>query len=234
MDQSSPLILTRAQVRELDCRAIEELGIPGIVLMENAGRGAAEIILRECGDLSRGVAIVCGGGNNGGDGFVIARHLVNTGVPVTVFLVCDPARLTGDVLIAYRIVERMKISCLPFRTQEEIERSRATLCSVAVIVDAVLGTGFTGQVRSPVNSVIREMNSARESVVSIVAVDLPSGLDCDTGSASEATVRADITITFVAAKTGFLVDGAKPYLGKVFISDIGAPIGPLIPSAHPR
>src|SRR5258708_812085 len=102
---SQQLVLSRAQVRELDRRAIEEFGIPGIVLMENAGRGAAEIILRECGDLSRGAAIICGGGNNGGDGFVIARHLVNAGVHVTDFLVCEPERLAGDALIAYRIVE---------------------------------------------------------------------------------------------------------------------------------
>lgn len=227
--------LTRAQVREVDRRAIREMGIPGIVLMENAGRNAAGIIRRRfdkrrtsharsgtapAGDAGF-VAIVCGRGNNGGDGFVIARHLANAGIPVELFLGCDPGALAGDAATNFEIVRRMGLPRRGFDTAERIAAAADRLGRAAIIVDALLGTGFHGQVRPPLNAAIEAINSAARAWT--VAIDLPSGLDCDTGRPSNATVRADETISFVARKAGFAAAGAATYTGEVHVADIGAP-----------
>jgi len=218
--EKAHISLTRAQVREVDRRAIEECCIPGVVLMENAGRNAAAVIR---GRLRRGgpVAIVCGRGNNGGDGFVIARHLSNAGIEVELFLACDPARLTGDAATHHRIVERMKLACRRFDTPPAIAAAAPELNRADVIVDAVLGTGFSGTVRSPLDLAIAAVNNAVGPFVA--AIDLPSGLDCDTGLPSNATARADLTITFVARKAGFETPGASDYTGEIVVADIGAP-----------
>ncbi len=214
------IAVTRAQVREVDRRAIEEFGVPGVVLMENAGRNATKIIL---GLLPTGgrVAIVCGRGNNGGDGFVIARHLFNARAPVDLLLACDPDQLSGDAAINAGIVQKMRLQCHGFDTVERIEQARPILARAAVIVDALLGTGFAGDVRAPLDAAIEAINGARGAIV--VAVDLPSGLDCDTGRPSNATVRAHHTVTFVARKAGFNAPGAEAFTGQVHVADIGAP-----------
>jgi NAD(P)H-hydrate epimerase len=206
------ITLTRAQVREVDRRAIEEYGIPGIVLMENAGRGAAEII-RQRAPTGGSVAIVCGRGNNGGDGFVIARHLVNDGVRVHLLLTCDSSQLSGDAATNYAIAERMRIPVLRSDWADTLQTSD-------VVVDALLGTGFTGDVRPPLDAVIAAINAASGR---IIAIDVPSGLDCDTGQPCNATVRAAETITFVARKTGFDAPGAAAFTGTVYVCGIGAP-----------
>lgn len=219
--------LTRQQVREVDRRAIEDYGIPGIVLMENAGLNATRIVRQLYAtraskpDGDRFVAIICGRGNNGGDGFVIARHLANAGIPVEIFLACDPQRLAGDAAINFTIVEKMNLPRRGFDTPERIAAETDRLRRADVIVDAVLGTGFSGQVRSPLDKVIEAINQATDAM--IVAIDLPSGLDCDSGRPSNATVRADVTISFVAAKAGFASAGASAYTGRVHVVDIGAP-----------
>ena len=223
MVPESSVFLTRAQVREVDRRAIEEYGIPGIVLMENAGKNAAKLIQ---GWLPAGglLAIVCGRGNNGGDGFVIARHLFNAGSHVELFLACDPRQLTGDAATNAHIAEKMALPMHPFDGPERIKQAVTVLARAAVIVDAVLGTGFSGQVRSPLDQVIRTINEiAGAGRAMVVAIDLPSGLDCDTGAPSNATIRAAHTITFVAKKTGFAAPGAAAYTGEVHVADIGAP-----------
>ena len=213
--------LSRAQVRAVDRRAIEEYGIAGMVLMENAGRNAADLIRRHMHEVGR-VAIVCGRGNNGGDGFVIARHLANGGSAVEVYLACDPDRLMGDAKANFEIVRRMSIPCHAFDNAERIDHLAEQLQSADVIVDAVLGTGFSGDVRPPLDCVIRAINAAGQSKV--VAIDLPSGLDCDSGRPCNATVKAGLTITFVAQKIGFLEQGAGAFTGKVHVADIGAPV----------
>ena len=219
MKSNTGIRLTRAQVREVDRRAIEQYGIPGIVLMENAGRNAADLIRER---LPRGgpVGLVCGRGNNGGDGFVIARHLHNAGIDVELFLACDRARLAGDAATNYRIVERMSLTRHAFDTAERINAAAGRLNDAEIVVDAVLGTGFSGDVRSPLDLAIAAINQASAT---IVAVDLPSGLDCDTGRPSNATVRADLTITFVARKVGLDAPAARDYAGDVIVADIGAP-----------
>lgn len=209
--------LSRDQVREIDRRAIEELGMPGVVLMENAGRGAAEILLqlRPTGP----VVLCCGKGNNGGDGFVIARHLDNAGVPVQVLLFAAPEELRGDAAINYHIIERSGIPITPMVTADEAELRRA-LTAADWVVDSLFGTGLTGPVRPPFDRVIAAINAGSGRVL---AVDIPSGLDCDTGEPLGPAVRAQHTVSFVALKKGFANPAARAYLGEVHVVDIGAP-----------
>jgi NAD(P)H-hydrate epimerase len=212
--------LTREQVREIDRRAIEEFGLPGIVLMENAGRGAAELLH----GLAPGatVAIVCGGGNNAGDGFVIARHLENLGHAVRLLLACEPAECRGDAAIAWRVVERAGIPAIRLAAATPADWERA-LAGAAWIVDALLGTGARGAPRGAIATAIEAVNAARSRGAKVCAVDLPSGLDCDTGTAPGACVGADVTTTFVARKVGFDAAAAAPLLGAVHVVGIGVP-----------
>ncbi|HUG91237.1 MAG TPA: NAD(P)H-hydrate epimerase [Planctomycetaceae bacterium] len=210
--------MTRREVREIDQRAIREFGLPGVVLMENAGRGAAELLL---GLGARGPVVVCAGkGNNGGDGFVIARHLENRGLEVRVLLFCDPAELRGDAAINYRVVAA---AGTPLRSLAgpvsggELDRE---LAGAEWIVDALLGTGTQGTVREPYSTAIESINRTNARVL---AVDLPSGLDCDTGQPLGRCVRADHTATFVARKAGFDAPGAAEWTGTVHVIDIGVP-----------
>ena len=213
-------ILTRAQVRRVDQLAIERYGISGPVLMENAGRNATEIIRRVYGEVGRAV-IFCGPGNNGGDGCVMARHLHNAGWTVWLMMTGDEDRMTPDTLGNYRIVKAMPINptiAADAAGQQAFVRS---IRGDEIVVDALLGTGFRGEVRSPTNELIEAVNAKRMRAV--VAVDVPSGLDCDTGEPSNATIRADLTVTFVANKKGFTTEAAAPYVGRVEVADIGAP-----------
>src|SRR5579875_2710143 len=170
------MILTREQVRELDRRAIEEFGVPGIVLMENAGRSMAEL-LRTLG-ISGEVVICCGKGNNGGDGLVMARHLDNAGVHVRVLLFTNPAQLSGDAAINYRIVAASGIRLETFvgPTLDE-EHLRRQLADADWIVDALFGSGLRGPIQPPFDHIIAVLNTVPAR---IFAVDIPSGLDCDT------------------------------------------------------
>jgi len=213
------MYLTRDEVRNLDRRAIDEFGIQGVVLMENAGRGAADVLMSlGC----RGpVVICCGKGNNGGDGFVIARHLDNRGIPIRVFLFGQPDQLTGDAAVNYRIIAYSGLEISVFDGNQISEAGlQSEFAKSEWIVDALFGTGLAGPVRKPFDQVIQCMN---ESKVRILAVDIPSGLDCDTGLPLGPTVRAEHTVTFVAEKIGFAKPEAKPWIGRVHVVDIGVP-----------
>jgi len=213
------MYLNRQEVRELDRRAIEELGVPGVVLMENAGRGAAEVLVHlGC----RGpVVLCCGKGNNGGDGFVIARHLDNRNIPVRVLLFARPEDLTGDAAVNYQIIARSGLPIEIYASESwEEETLHAKLTKAEWIVDALFGTGLTGPVRKPLNRAIAAINAGQAHVL---AVDIPSGLDCDTGQPLGPTVRAEHTVTFVAEKKGFALSSAKEWIGQVHVVDIGAP-----------
>jgi NAD(P)H-hydrate epimerase len=213
------MYLSREEVREVDRRAIEELGVPGVVLMENAGRGAGEVLIRlGC----RGpVAICCGKGNNGGDGFVIARHLDNKRIPVRVLLFARPEDLTGDAAINYQIIARSGLPVEVYAGETWDEKSlQAELAKAEWTVDALFGTGLSGPVRTPLDRVIAALNASQAH---ILAVDIPSGLDCDTGQPLGPTVRAEHTVTFVAEKKGFANPSAKEWIGQVHVADIGAP-----------
>jgi NAD(P)H-hydrate epimerase len=237
--------LNRKQVREVDRRAVAEYGMSSLVLMENAGRGAADLLCSLVGACSAAgssstaeagansepgpVAICCGKGNNGGDGFVLARHLDLRHVPVRVLLLANPAELTGDAAANFRILVRSDVSivvcCWPSTDSEsspvfDTARFAAELASVAWIVDALLGTGATGNPRPPYDEAIRRINAAGKP---ILALDLPSGLDCDTGEPCDPTIRAAHTCTFVAPKPGFFATGADQFTGQLHVQDIGAP-----------
>ena len=219
---TKPLILNREQSRRVDVLAVEHYGMTGLVLMENAGRGAAEILAGILGaaNPNQPVVICCGRGNNGGDGFVMARHLNNRGFAVRILLFCDPAKLTGDAAANYEIAHRAELPIEVFSGDVDTAEVAARLGDANCVVDALLGTGATGEPRSPYSQVIDAINAQSAP---IVAVDLPSGLDCDTGQAAKYTVRADHTITFVASKPGFFTAVAKPYVGALHVVDIGVP-----------
>jgi NAD(P)H-hydrate epimerase len=218
--------LSRDQVREIDRRAIEDYGMSGLVLMENAGRGVADKLC-QFGIYGR-VVICCGTGNNGGDGFVIARHLDLRAIRVEVLVFTServddsngrarPKSLSHDAGVNFDVLAKtdVPIEILPNGAElaERVKRS-------SWVVDALLGTGARGDVRPPVDHVIDEINRSGSPVV---AVDVPSGLDCDTGLPSRHTIRATHTCTFVAPKPGFFTLGADQYTGEVHVLDIGAP-----------
>ena len=222
--------LTRAQVREVDRLAIQDLGIPGVVLMENAGRHVADVVLDLLEDElhlvapDARIAILCGGGNNGGDGYVAARHLANAGATVAAYDASSsrPESDPGDAGIFRAVVEKMGL-VRPLGSAEDLDKASPGMGQAHVIVDALLGTGFEGQVRPHMASVIEAANARRRAGARIVAVDLPSGLDCQTGDPGNATIEADVTVTFVAPKTGFGAESAKAHVGRVVVVDIGAP-----------
>jgi NAD(P)H-hydrate epimerase len=213
------MYLSRQEVRELDRRAIEELGVPGVVLMENAGRGAAEVLVRL--GCQGPVVICCGKGNNGGDGFVIARYLDNRNIPVHVLLFARPEDLTGDAAVNYQIISRSGLPVEVYAGEAWDEKAlQLDLAKAEWILDALFGTGLTGPVRKPLDRVISAINAGQAHVL---AVDIPSGLDCDTGQPLGPTVRAEHTVTFVAEKKGFAQPSAKEWIGQVHVVDIGAP-----------
>jgi NAD(P)H-hydrate epimerase len=213
------MFLSRDQVRELDRRAIEEFGLPGVVLMENAGRGAAEVLLN-LGVRGR-VLICCGKGNNGGDGHVIARHLDNRRVPVRVLLFARPEDLTGDAATHFQVIAR---SGLDIQVDAGVSLDEPALARELAgaewVVDALFGTGLSGAIRPPLDRGIAAINN---SPARVLAVDIPSGLDADTGLPLGPCVRAGHTVTFAALKKGFAEPAAGPWLGQVHLVDIGLP-----------
>jgi NAD(P)H-hydrate epimerase len=208
------MFLSRDEVRSLDDRASAEYGLPGIVLMENAGRGTAELLLRL--GIGGPVVICCGRGNNGGDGFVIARHLDNHHVPVRVLVFAREADLRGDAAVNHGVLARSDVPIVhaPLATLAE------ELAAGNWVVDALFGTGLTGAVRPPFDHVIAAINGCPAR---ILAVDIPSGLDCDTGLPLGPTIKAHHTATMVAQKKGFVQPGARDWLGDVHVIDIGLP-----------
>ncbi|MBW3600935.1 MAG: NAD(P)H-hydrate epimerase [Planctomycetes bacterium] len=213
-----PDVLTREQVREVDRRAVEELGMSSLVLMENAGRGCVDVLQRL--GISGRVVVCCGKGNNGGDGFVIARHLELRGFATRVVLCCNADGLSGDALANYRILVKSDADIVQYGDEFNEPLLNETLDDADWIVDALLGTGAKGAPRAPYGEIISVLN---ERPAKKLAVDVPSGLDCDTGRPASVAFRADHTCTFVASKPGFLIDEAKPFLGQLHVLDIGVP-----------
>jgi NAD(P)H-hydrate epimerase len=217
--------LSREEVRAVDRRAIEEFGMSGLVLMENAGRGAAERLI-ELG--INGPVVICAGkGNNGGDGFVIARHLELHGHDVRVLLFAIPADLSGDAAANWKILEAADTPRVVLGPRPALSDIDHLLSHVDWIVDALLGTGTVGAIREPYRTAIAAINRSGRKVL---AVDLPSGLDCDTGrpiewlpDGSPLCVRATSTVTFVARKRGFDDPASRAFTGDVQAVGIGIP-----------
>ena len=217
MEHTEQRSLSRDEVRWIDQAAVDQFGMSGIVLMENAGRGVADLLR------SRGangpVVICCGKGNNGGDGFVVARHLEAAGIDVEVLLFADPQEVRGNAASNLRILQH---AGTPVTKANDLDAAdiAVTLQAADWIVDALLGTGLSGEVRDPYASVIACINAAGRPVL---AVDLPSGMDCNTGRPLGVCVRAAITATFVAGKIGFDAAGAADWTGEVVVLPIGVP-----------
>lgn len=209
--------LSCAQIREIDRRAINDFGIPALVLMENAGRGAAATLLGL--GIHGPVVICCGKGNNGGDGLVIARHLHNAEIDVKVLLFAVPADLSADAAANWQPIVKAAIPAEVISNLDE-RRLSAELARAEWVVDALYGTGLQGPVRPPLDRVIAAVNA---SAARIFAVDIPSGLDGDTGEPIGATIRARHTATFVAPKLGYANPAAATWVGKVHVIDIGVP-----------
>jgi len=214
-------VATAEQMQELDRKAIEAYKIPGIVLMENAGRGAADLISSAFPDLqNRKIAVVAGKGNNGGDGFVIARHLFNHGISVKVFLLTDPKALRGDSEINYHIFSRMKGEVIPIPSSKDYQKLKKDLERFDLLIDAIFGTGLDAEVRGYYREVIDHLNTLQKP---IVAIDIPSGLDANTGKPLGTAIRASLTITFGLPKIGHLVSPGSDYAGTLKVIDISIP-----------
>ncbi len=204
--------LTAAQMREADRRCIEGLGIPGAVLMNTAGAS----VFRE---IDTGpVGVVCGKGNNGGDGYVVARLALLAGYETRVVLLAPIEEITGDAALFLHAYKRLggRIDVAP--DEASAAKAVASLSDCAVLIDAILGTGVAGEVRGKVRAAIEAWPAVRT-----VAVDLPSGLNADTGAVCGVCVTADVTVTFQFPKAGCLVETAKPYIGRLVVADIGIP-----------
>jgi NAD(P)H-hydrate epimerase len=214
-------VVTAELMQQLDRRAIEEAGIPGIVLMENAGRGIASEILRSYPDIISGrVAIIAGRGNNGGDGFVIARYLFNRGVAVKLFLVAAPEQVKGDAQVNLDIVTKMKIPLTEITTSETWKEQSRELGGYSLLVDALFGTGLKSEITGLIREVISDLNCLR---VPTVAVDLPSGLQANSGEVLGICVQADLTVTCGLPKWGLLTYPGATFTGRLKIVDIGIP-----------
>ncbi|MCR5165089.1 MAG: NAD(P)H-hydrate epimerase [Thermoguttaceae bacterium] len=215
-------VLSRDTVRRLERTAIEDLGLPGLVLMENAARGITDIYLREFPlQPNEQTFIFCGTGNNAGDGLAVARQLQARNHPSRVFLCTDPARFRGEALVQYDVARKLKIpmeSLFDAADVAEVLNPIAAQFPVFSCIDAMLGTGATGTPRAPMDAVIAWLNAHSPRTL---AVDLPSGLDCETGLPSAAAVRASVTVSLTAAKPGLVLPEAAPYVGQLFVSDIG-------------
>lgn len=217
MSKSEPIRLTRAQVREIDRRAIEEFHIPGIVLMENAARAVADVAMQY---IRRAqfpqTLIVCGGGNNGGDGLAAARHLHNRGAPVMLALAADPEKFSGEALINWQICRAMRLPLM----HATPDRVLASGCMI--VIDALFGTGLAHPPRPPFDDLIASIMMMGAEVI---AVDLPSGLDCDTGEPlGENCIAAAHTVTFVAEKAGFASARSRQFTGDITVAEIGCPV----------
>jgi NAD(P)H-hydrate epimerase len=212
------LRLTREQVREIDRSAIEEFHIPGIVLMENAARSFVDAVADQFPKNDE-IAILCGGGNNGGDGLAIARHLHNRGYQVSVVMAAPPEQLKAEALANWNIISRMKLYARHSKDGVFILRESS------LIIDALFGTGLSRPIGPEYAGYIEACNwEGTPFECPVIAVDIPSGLDCNTGEPlGDLCVRADRTVTFVAEKAGFANPASKQFTGEIMVGCIGCP-----------
>jgi NAD(P)H-hydrate epimerase len=213
-------VVTAKEMQEKDRYTIEKIGVPGVVLMENAGSAVFRVIMRELEGVDDPLVYVfCGKGNNGGDGFVVARHLWNEGVYVRVFCIAEPEEIRGDALINYTILQNMKIPIEHISSVAELQELENE--PPDLLVDALLGTGIRGPVHGLIAEVIEFINHNLETEV--VAIDLPSGLDADSAEVAGQAIRADLTVALALPKRCHVLYRAKNYVGELYIADIGIP-----------
>ena len=214
-------IATGREMREIDKSTMEWFGLPGVVLMENAGRAVAEKAVAMLGE-PRGkiVFIVCGRGNNGGDGFVAARWLHNHGARVKLFLAMDRSVVKGDSLIHLETALRMGIECFDHTEPRGLEKARIAVAFADLVIDALAGTGLHGELSTIYLDSIELMNSSGKKILS---VDIPSGVDADTAAVREKAVQADATVTFGLPMPGLLLQPGAACTGELVVAPIGIP-----------
>jgi hydroxyethylthiazole kinase-like uncharacterized protein yjeF len=213
-------LVTAAQMRELDRRAIEEVGLPSLVLMENAGRTTYQILRREFPQLGGGVAVLAGPGNNGGDGLVVARYLADDGVPVVVFLLGSREKVRGDARVNLEILGHLGVEVVEVATEADLNPTVHRLARTALIVDALLGTGLDKPVQGLMAALIDQVNLLRAPVL---AVDIPSGLSADTGEVLGVAPACQVTVTFGWPKIGQVLPDGRDYVGRLYRVDLGIP-----------
>jgi NAD(P)H-hydrate epimerase len=215
------ILVTAGEMQEMDRQTIENQGIPGLELMENAGRGATHVLLNQFGDnVKAEVAIICGKGNNGGDGFVIARCLAEKGIKVGVYLLAKTDAVKGDAAANLKHLSALNVTVKEIPDEDTFSKTKSSLSSCGLIVDAILGTGLTSEVRGLFKTVINFIN---DTGIAVFAVDIPSGLNSDTGQPCGSCIRAQATATFALAKIGHFTYPGAEYTGKLEIIDIGIP-----------
>jgi len=216
---ADPIYLPFERSRAIDEYAIQQRGISGIELMGTAGRRVFET-LRSHGYLDAvdgPVVVVCGKGNNGGDGLVVAQHLAVAKIPVQIILVPDPADIQGAAAHYFKIAQALKIPLLPADGPE----IGPTILKASLLIDGLLGTGITGTIlREPYARLVKQLNAA---LAPIVAIDVPSGLSGDFGKVTEPVITANLTVTMGFSKTAMLFPPAKIHLGELVVADIGFP-----------
>lgn len=204
----------------MDSFAIDQIGIPGVVLMENAGRAVFDEAYRALAGRAAPALILCGRGNNGGDGFVVARHLINNGIQTDVYLVGPLTKVKGDARVNLRILRRMGVPINKV-TRKSLPRLRQRMKQCGIVIDALLGTGLSGEVTGLFRDVIALIN---EAGCPVLAIDIPSGLDGNTGKPLGIAVVANMTVTFQLPKKGFENPRAHNYTGELKVVDIGIPL----------
>ena len=220
-----------AEMRDIDRLATEQYGLPGLVLMENAGSAVARETEKHLGELAKcKICILAGKGNNGGDGFVAARHLVNGGAKVKVCLLGEKKSLQGDPLTYSNVLTAMGVEILEIRGERDWDKVRIAVTFADCIIDALTGTGYKGEVSANLALAIDVINRSGKKVI---AVDIPSGVDADNGQVRGAAVRASLTVTFGVPKPGLVLYPGREHAGKVVVDAIGLP-APLLATAPLR
>ena len=216
-------VVSPSTMRTMDQTVINNYKIPGIVLMENAGREVALAVEnlwnRQKCSISKKIVIFCGKGNNGGDGFVAARHLSNMGFDITVFLLANPNKIAGDAAVNFEIIKNMGIQIKIIDDELDLNDTKKEISDASVLVDAIFGTGLKGEIKGGRGLI----NLVNDSEVPVIAVDVPSGICGETGRKLGIAIKAKQTVTIALPKIGSLLYPAVDYVGKLVIADIGMP-----------
>src|SRR5436190_2555442 len=214
-------VLNTQQMREADGRTIDDIGIPSIVLMENAGRQAvAAMEAAFDGIAGSHVGVLCGQGNNGGDGFVVARTLLQRGIETSVFLLGRVAEIRGDARTNLEVLGRIGLTVVEITSAQDWELHFSEISECDLLVDAILGTGFHGRLSGLLETVVADVNDLG---VPVVAIDLPTGLSADTHEVDGDAIDAAMTVTLAAPKLPLVVPPADAHAGDLVIADIGIP-----------
>src|SRR5215213_4992734 len=214
-------VLNTQQMREADRQTINDVGIPSVVLMENAGRQAVAAMEAAFEDLATSrVGVLCGRGNNGGDGFVVARTLAQRGIEATVFLLGSVGDVRGDARVNLEILGRVGLTVVEISTAQEWELHFSEISECDLIVDAIVGTGFHGPLTGLLETVVADVNGLG---VPVVAIDLPTGVSADSHEVDGEAIEASMTVTLAAPKVPLILPPADIYGGDLVIADIGIP-----------